>query len=112
MHVGGIAWWLLVGMFGWGACVGLLLSVWAGRRITSVRQGEAVWWEPLFRGFLALAGVVVIPLSAGIVAVVLTLVAHRAGLDKPLSYLAGIGYVFLLVAASWAFRTVNKPAAR
>ena len=65
IQVRGITWWLLVGMFGWGAFLGFLISVWVGTRLTTFRQGEAVWWEPLWRGLLALAGVVVIPLLAG-----------------------------------------------
>ncbi|HZO87073.1 MAG TPA: hypothetical protein VFB38_01950 [Chthonomonadaceae bacterium] len=62
------------------------------------------------RGLVAVASVVVIPLLAGLVAVILTFVAHRAGWEKPLPYLAGLGYGFLLLVASWILWTAYKPS--
>lgn len=109
MQIAGIAWWLLVGMFGWGAGIGLLISLWVGRRMTTPRQGEAVWWEPLLRVLAALIGAVVIPLLTGIGAVLMTFVAHRVGWTKPLPYLAGLGFVFLLLLAGWILLTAYKP---
>jgi len=109
MQIVGITWWLLVGMFGWGAGIGFLISLWVGRRVTASRQGEAVWWEPLIRGVAALVGVVVLPLLTGVVVVVITFVAYRVGWTKPLPYLAGIGFVFLFLLAGWILWIAYKP---
>lgn len=108
MQSEGIAWWLLVGMFGWGAAIGFLISLLVGKRLVKEKPGD--WFEPCFRMFFALAGMVVLPLLAGLVAVALAFVAHHAGWDKLLPYLAGIGLVFLLLLASWILWTAYKPS--
>ncbi len=108
MQIGGIAWWLLIGMFGWGAAVGFLSTVLAAKRLVKSTPGE--WFEPLFRIFFALVALVVIPLLAGLVAIALTFVAHRLGWDALLPYPAGAGYGFLALAAIWFLRLARKPS--
>lgn len=108
MQIRGMPWWLLVGMFGFGAAVGVVVTVLVGRKRVQPRQGE--WFEPCYRMFAALLALAVIPLLAGLLAVALAFAAHRAGWDKPLPYLAGFGLVFLLLAAGWILWTICKPS--
>jgi len=107
MKIGRIAWWLLPGMFGWGAGVGFLISLLVGRKL--VQSMSDGLWGDLYGPFFAIAGMVVITPMAGLVSVALTFVAHRAGWDKPLPYLAAIGFVFLLLLAGWVLWTLCKP---
>jgi hypothetical protein len=105
MQIGGIAWWLLVGMFGLGAAVGLCVSLLVAARFNSSSQdwGQGVLWL-----VLTAVGIVVAMPLAGIVAVVLTFAMHRAGWERPLPYLAGSGLVFLTLVARWIVSAKRK----
>ena len=98
MQIGGIAWWLLLGMFGLGAGVGLgVILMVAGRfNSSSADWGQGVMWLVLTAVGIAVA----MPLT-GLVAVGLTFVMHREGWVQPLPYLAGSGLVFQTFAAGW-----------
>ena len=105
----GVNGWVLAGMFGWGVGIGLAIAFWLGRRITATRQGDALWWEPLWRGVAAVLGVVVIPPLMGIVAVVATFAAHGAEWALPARRLAATGLVFLLIPAAGILWVVYRP---
>ena len=98
MQIGGIAWWLLLGMFGLGAAVGLGVSLMVAGRFNS---SSADWGQGVVWLVLTAVGIVVAMPLTGIVAVALTFVMHREGWVQPLPYLAGSGLVFLTLVAAW-----------
>ena len=108
MQLFGIAWWALVGMFGFGAAVGLLASIYVVKARLRPLVNDAEQLLLVLFGMIVTAAVTPV---AGFVAVLLTFVAHRIGWDGPLPYLAGAGLLFLALAAGWMVRTAFRPTA-
>lgn len=99
--------WLFIGTFGCGAAVGSVVATAIGKRLAEPHPGE--WFEPLFRMFVAVVGMFLLPLLTGLVAVSLGFAARRAGRDWALPYLAVLGNGFLLLAAGWIVWTITRP---
>ena len=108
MQIGGIAWWVLVGTFGFGAGVGAIITLVLARRL--FKSDPSDWWGPLIQIFFGAIGMIVIPPIAGIAAIALTFGAHHYGWDGPLPYLAGIGLVFLTCVICWILWLQWKPS--
>ena len=108
MQIGGIALWILAGMFGFGAGVGFVSSIAAAGKL--MKPDRSDWWGPLFQVFFGLIGIIVLTPAAGIVAVALSFAVHYARGDALLPYPAGIGLVFLTWLAAWILWTICKPS--
>ena len=108
MQIGGIAWWLLPGMFGFGAAMGLCLSILTTRWLIKPARGD--WGAEFFYILFGLIGTAVVMPVGGLVAVALTFAVHHLGWDAPLPYLAGTGLVFLTLLAGWVLWTKFKPS--
>ena len=102
MQIWGVAWWQLLGMFGFGAAFGLCVSLAFSRWLIKPVRGD--WPREIFRVLFTGVGIIAAMPLFGMAAVLLTFAAPHAGGGRLLVYPAGAGLVFLVLLAGWVFR--------